>query len=68
MTKEGSEAHPGKEKRFRTIEGWIREKKRHLEQVRLEREREREREGGGREGGREKESIPRNPQFLRQSN
>ena len=54
MTKEGSEAHPGKEKRFRTIEGWIGDKKRHLEQVRLERERERERGGGG-EGRGERE-------------
>lgn len=46
MTKEGSEAHPGKEKRFRTIEGWIGGKKK---TPRTGKVRERERGGEGRE-------------------
>ena len=63
MTKEGSEAHPGKEKRFRTIEGWIGDKKRHLEQVRLEREREREGGRGGGKGGERKRAYLETPSF-----
>ena len=63
MTKEGSEAHPGKEKRFRTIEGWIGGKKKTPRTGKV-----RERERGGGKGGERKRAYLETPSFLRQSN